>query len=486
MLTLGLRYLNGWAMATHPADRERPEWPPHPDRVFMALAAACFETGGVEAEIQALEWLERQGAPRLLVAAVSFRAPVTTFVPVNDRPDPVKKDRVLPALGSLPIGRDRQPRQFAVAVPEDPVVHLLWPDAHPTAESRRDLGELCRKVTHVGHSASFVQIWVEEGEVAPGAGRRELVPVDGVSRYRLRVAGPGRLTTLRRDFAARQRPTPSRWRGYHPIEITPPEPDVPTSDFATDLLVLRGVKGSRLGLESTLQLAAALHKTTLKHCLDPPPEWISGHLPDGRPSERDHCAFLPLPHVGRQHADGHLLGLAIAVPVGISREELAAGLGPLLYDRRADDGLHEVELVLGRLGRWSLKLEDRDARARALEPESWTRSARRWGTVTPIALDRHPKGPDRWLQVEESIARGCQRIGLPAPQEVVAAPVSLFEGVPHARDFPKLHRKSDGGGVFHTHAVITFAEEVEGPLLVGAGRYRGYGFFRPLPTEGER
>ena len=43
MLCIGIRYLCGWAMATHPADRLRPEWPPHPDRVFMALTAAHFE-----------------------------------------------------------------------------------------------------------------------------------------------------------------------------------------------------------------------------------------------------------------------------------------------------------------------------------------------------------------------------------------------------------------------------------------------------------
>ena len=42
MIAIGIRYLCGWAMATHPADRNRAEWPPHPDRVFMALAAAHF------------------------------------------------------------------------------------------------------------------------------------------------------------------------------------------------------------------------------------------------------------------------------------------------------------------------------------------------------------------------------------------------------------------------------------------------------------
>lgn len=54
MIAIGIRYLTGWSLATDPADRQRPEWPPHPDRVFMALAAAHFETDGGDAEREAL------------------------------------------------------------------------------------------------------------------------------------------------------------------------------------------------------------------------------------------------------------------------------------------------------------------------------------------------------------------------------------------------------------------------------------------------
>ena len=35
-----IEYLTGYAVATDPANREQAEWPPHPARVFMALAAA--------------------------------------------------------------------------------------------------------------------------------------------------------------------------------------------------------------------------------------------------------------------------------------------------------------------------------------------------------------------------------------------------------------------------------------------------------------
>jgi hypothetical protein len=54
MFVIGIRYLCGWAMATHTSDRQQAEWPPHPDRVFMALAAAHFETDGGPEEYEAL------------------------------------------------------------------------------------------------------------------------------------------------------------------------------------------------------------------------------------------------------------------------------------------------------------------------------------------------------------------------------------------------------------------------------------------------
>jgi CRISPR-associated protein Csb2 len=493
VIGIGVRYLNGWAMATHPADRERPEWPPHPDRVFMALAAAHFETGAAAAEAAALMRLEDE-PPVLRAGRHQERETVTSYVPVNDTASPLKGSgrtlRPLPPLGSLPLGRDRQARQFPVALPDDPVVHLLWPNLDLPPTERRSLAGLCAKVTCVGHSASLVQVWLEESEMeaAPQDSRPELRPVGGApARYRLRVPSPGRLQRLRADFEAGVRPRTSAWCGYEPRPEPRPETEEPASCFDPALLVLRKTDGPDLGLESTLQVAKALRDTVLSLSADPP-EWVSGHRPDGSPSERDHVAFLPLPHVGREHADGHLLGLALAVPRDVPAEERRRCLGQLLFDQRGHP--QRVELRMGRLGLWHLQLDERDYRPVTLRPETWTAAppaaaARRWATVTPIALDRHPKGGDRWGQIEASIRRGCKRINLPEPADVVLSPVSLFIGAPHGSRFPTHRRNAGGSRVQHTHAVLTFAEPVLGPVLLGAGRYRGYGLCRPLRLDEE-
>jgi CRISPR-associated protein Csb2 len=491
VIAVGVRYLNGWAMATHPADRERPEWPPHPDRVFMALAAAHFETGADLQEAAVLERLERE-PPWLRAGRHEERETVTTYVPVNDTVNPLKGSgktlRPLAPLGSLPIGRDRQARQFPVALPEDPVVHLRWPGVDLDTTALRTLAALCAKVTCIGHSASLVQVWLEDRATTAGGedSRPELLPVGPApARYRLRVPAPGRLERLRADFAAGVRPRASTWCGYEPRVEPEAESVERTTCFDSALLVLRKTEGPDLGLESTLQIMKALRDTVLAWSPDPV-EWVSGHRPDGSPSERDHLAFLPLPHVGRENADGHLLGLALAVPREVGGDERRRRLGPVLFDELGHP--KPIELRMGRLGLWRLRLEDRDYRPVALRPDTWTaappaEASRRWGTVTPIALDRHPKGADRWAQIEAAIRRGCARIGLPAPRDVVPSPVSLFIGAPHGHRFPALRRGAAGARVQHTHAVLSFDEPVRGPILVGAGRYRGYGLCRPLPLE---
>lgn len=493
MIEIAIRYLSGWAMASHPADRERPEWPPHPDRVFMALAAAHFETGEDPAEAAVLGRLEEE-PPLMRAAKHRERETVTVFVPVNDTASPLKGSgktlRPLAPLGSLPLGRDRQARHFPVALPEDPVVHFRWPSLELSEDEGRILGGLCGKVTCVGHSASLVQAWLEdtESDEGPRDSRPELVPVGGShGRYRLRVPAPGRLERLRADYSAGVRPRSAGWCGYAVLEEPMPETSEPTTCFDPSLLVLRKLDGPDLGLESTQQVTKALRDTVLSMCSDPV-EWVSGHKADRSPSESDHLAFLPLSHVGRPHADGHLLGLGLAVPRAVPSDERRRCLGPLLFDPR---GLvRTIELRMGRLGLWRLQLEERDDRPLALRSETWTAAlpasaARRWATVTPIALDRHPKGGDRWSQVEASICRGCRRIGLPEPEDVVLSPVSLFIGAPHGTRFLPLRRGTHGGRVQHTHAILTFAEPVRGPVLLGAGRYRGYGLCRPLRLEDE-
>jgi len=203
---------------------------------------------------------------------------------------------------------------------------------------------------------------------------------------------------------------------------------------------------------------------------------LSGHALDGKPLDRPHLAFLPLAFVGHEHADGRLVGMGLVLPVGLPRD---VRRGVLVAVGRVR------ELRLGRLGVWQVGPVLEDRQLLNLQTDVWTgdaAGARRWASVTPVAFDRHPKSRDRSIRLTEAEAmlrEASKRIGLPVPLEVIVTLVSAHPGSPLSCDFPPLTRK-DGGQRQHAHAILVFNEPVRGPVLLGAGRYKGYGVFRPL------
>ena len=83
MLVLRIVYLTGRAVATEYNDRDEPEWPPHPARLFSALVAEHAEAPD-PAEREALLWLEKAAPPSIAATPASVRRTVTHYVPVND------------------------------------------------------------------------------------------------------------------------------------------------------------------------------------------------------------------------------------------------------------------------------------------------------------------------------------------------------------------------------------------------------------------
>jgi CRISPR-associated protein Csb2 len=461
MFALAVRYLTGRVVATQVNNREEPEWPPHPGRFFMALVSAWGTRGRDSAERNALAWLETLPPPSLRASGCSHAGEaVSFFVPVND-------DK------GNPDGRHKAERHFPSVVPDEDTVHFIW-DADAPVAHRTALAELCRNVTYLGHSSTLVQAWLADKAPEPN-----LVPAEGNAPMRLRVARAGRLDQLIADFEATdakgqpsaRRPGPGAWCGYAPPQAVRHQP--PASDLAGDFLVLRRVSGDRLGLPSTLALIEAMRGAVMANAAQPPNEIISGHAADGKPTRRPHVAYVPLADVGHDHADGHLLGLAAVLPRGLSPAD-------------SDDCLRAIarvqHLLLGRLGSWDMEGEEADGEGRiALNAQTWLAPARRWATVTPVVLDRFPKKDG---DAEEAVARACELVGLPRPVAVTVHPVSLHLGVPTAREFPALPTKAGASRRWHAHAAVVFGDEVAGPILLGAGRFRGYGFFRPLRTTG--
>lgn len=461
MFALGIRYLTGRAVASDPANLDLAEWPPHPARVFMAMAAAHFETDQDPAEREVLGWIEALPAPRLRASPASPRTVTTRFVPVNDRVTVSKA-----ALQSAPaLTRNRAARSFPTVLPEDDSVFLIWDEDLP-GHHREALESVCGKVTRIGHSSSLVQMWVAENEEAI---EPTLVPDATRMMVRLRTTTSGLLEALEEGYPY-VRPTVSTWSGYgkpHAVEEA-----TPGSVFDGRLIILRlealESGPGRLGLEATARVTRGLRGALLSTAEEPIPEFISGHRADGSPSQRTHLAWIPLADVGHPHADGHLLGIAAVLPEDLSSAERRTCLRAI---GRIED------LRLGRLGRWALAPEDRETPPRALTDGTWTRAGDQWASVTPVVYDRFGDDPG---EKRDSIAASCERVGLPRPVSVILTGVTPHLGVPHSAQFPPLPAPKGRPQRPFTHVIIDFGEPVEGPIMIGAGRYRGYGLLRPL------
>jgi len=126
----------------------------------------------------------------------------------------------------------------------------------------------------------------------------------------------------------------------------------------------------------------------------------------------------------------------------------------------------------------------------SLKPARYCTIAARWASVTPMLLDRFP---DHGNALEEArlIADACRNVGLPEPVEVEIYKHSAIKGAPSA--YPARGKRSRPDWSFpmgakfanrpRRHVVLQFAENIEGPVILGAGRFYGFGLCLPL-SEG--
>ena len=517
MFAIAWQYLTGKAVASDIADRQAPEWPPHPDRVFQALVAAWGGAGSPSAWEEPLRWLAAQPPPALAAGGGTAVPGPKVYVPVNDlsisvdsseeiekklmnarkKAESKGKDPeaaaakalqglVQQGLDLLPNRPARAERFFPATLVHDQTCALIWRDAGVTESVREALAALCRQVTHLGHSSSLVRMWVE---TAPPAATWEPASASaGIAGSRsLRVPARGRWETLVEAYRAAQAvcaarpgsPVPLPPRAgtvrYAPVSST----TVPRGVFDERWIVLRRIAGDPLHLPQTLIFAKAL-RDALNGAADAASRpFISGH-PAGSstPSDQPHLAVIPLADVGHDHAHGRVLGFALAVP-RTADADAVEGLWRAVMHLANDAGV--LRITAGTAGAIDLLVEDRPVPAKTLTTRRWCAPTRDWATVTPFVLDRMPprrhQHDDMWLH--EQISMSCVRQGLPAPVLVRSLGASAFIGAPAARAMPPLLRK-DGSRRWHLHVALTFAAPIAGPLMLGAGRYRGYGLCAPL------
>ena len=494
-LVLEIEYLSGVSFAAIGPDSEASDWPPQPDRIFSALVASWAARGEREEERRALEWLEMLSVPRLFASDAAARTSVVAFVPPNDP----RSDKQKNAKGVLPALRSRQPRRFPAARPHDPVIRLYWSAAEEPDEAMLSaLQALAHDTAYIGHSASLTRcrFLLDPGVSEPGAAKR---PQRGVYQ--------GRLKELRHAYTRFEKSADKKDRPQKGTRI-PPEPDVVTLARTNRFgegkhwLMLEHVAGDMPDVRACALVAKTLRDTLLSGYRrigleDRIPEVVSGHAADGAPARTPHLAIIPLPFAGFPHADGHVMGFALVPPA--DNEILADGafrkamrtLSPVDEDRG-----RRILTLTSKSGTsagsaFSMGLSptfEPPADKRSLDPALYTGPASVFATVTPIVLDRHlkEKGTARQKEATAQIAAACRNIGLPEPEVVVVDKHSAVEGAPSAYPSGNSPRWMNWrlpqslASRQLIHAVIRFADPVDGPVILGAGRFVGLGLCRPI------
>lgn len=404
----------------------------------------------------------------------------------------------------MPAFRRRQPRRFPAARPHRPLIRFVWSQALADADLFARLQALASDTSYVGHSASLTRCYFLMPENLPAL---ESLVMSRQGVY------PGRLTELRERFRLGQYPAP----GMPIARSSESEKALPQPVFGRRWIVFECINDAFRDSPERAAVpdirAAALIAKTFREALlagysriglgDQIPEEVSGHSQDRSPSRATHLAIVPLAFAGYPHADGHLMGFALVPPreSGLLEDEsflrVLRHLAPFdsdhnrrllhLKPKAGTPAENAFSLFLSPVGEAPLNKRSLDV-ARYLAP------SRIFATVTPLVLDRHLKqgSADREEEIVQQIAAACRNIGLPEPLKVVPGKHSAVEGTPSARPSGRSpawlgwRLPASLSSRHLTHAVLEFPEPVQGPLLLGAGRFSGLGMCLPLRISEEK
>ncbi len=519
-LTLSLRFPTGRYAAAAWDDKDRAEWPPHPARLALAFTDVLHKAGNPQTLRSALIWLCEQGPPSVTIPVdehLDIQRMEGYFVPQNPSEAEGMK-------------HPRKSRSFPTVFldSEQATVFFHWPDAMPAETQLAALNELAGHLPRFGHSSSLVVTSATTLSPPSGEMWRTLVPATNngfQSDHRLRVPYPRLLESAESAFDAEARaiemdhlikkaaksaksdktlkPAASprgrhdprhQWQGY----TEAPPPGIPHTPWDNRIMLLARIDGARPGLGSTWKLLETFHKTLLDRwsrdpSRGPVPAWISGHEPgSGKtgPARDNHLSFFPVADVMHANAQGRLMGIGLAFPrpetagsdpvsLGIDWQKAMAALFPFG---------ESLELIVPHTDiRFSLAPTDPTESRRAFDLARWTGPSFRWASVTPIVFDRHPKphfkkDPIAWAESAQLIVReACHRIGLPSPSQIEVSQYSPLHGVPPSAAFAPPPGRPGRPDRVHFHVELRFDQKILGPVLLGAGRFRGYGLLAPIP-----
>ena len=479
------------------------DWPPAPGRLFQALVAgAARGATAPRATLDALEWLERLPPPAIAAPRETRGQPVTLYVPNNDL-DARLGAKATPTLeraaAAIRVPKTNRPILFDASAP----TLYLWSVDGDGGEARAAaLREAARGLYRLGRGMDMA--WAEAELVDAEEAERRLADQGGVVWRPAAAAGsggerdllcprPGTLESLAARFDGFRGRFRAGGTNRKPVRVFAQPPrallakvpyDAPPVSFHFDLRAGDGSGFAPRPLAEAGALVAEVRDEAAGRLRAAAPELAAGidrflvGKGAGDADKASRVRILPIPSVGREHADMAIRRLAVHVPRScpLRADDLAWAFGQVAW---IDGNTGEIRAELQRAGSGDRMFG------------RYERAGRRWRSVTPLAL------PERAARRRIDPARPAgDAKGAPerAAEEARAA-AAIVQALRHAgartraaeirvRREP-FHPRGEraeafaGGTRFPArrlwHAEIEFAEPVRGPLALGDGRFLGLG-----------
>lgn len=480
-----------------------PEWPPSPARLFQALVAAVAQGSRVPERFErAFEWLERLPPPRIGVPPSSLGGETTLWVPNNDLDskggDPAR-------LAEIRVQKVVRPRILRGEAP----ILFVWPLEN---ESEHVEGILEAAETLYQFGRGIDPAWARGEVLDDDALASELGRYPGTvfvaggrsDERKLHCPVVGSYRSLRARFDAPRILEVVEGRKRKQWFRNAPKPFFRLVSYGrgVQLRIYRfvriddGSKAHPIELRQVSSLVEQIRDAVVGRLTsefedrsDEIERILVGRKPDGRnagPIE-DRVRIIPLPSIGHRHADRAIRRIAVQIPGGssLAREDIAW----------AFDGLEPADPVTGKVGSFALVEEDDLSML-----GRYSRRASTFRSVTPLALPREvarrridparrteeAKGAaeriDEERQAQRAVRTALRHAGILAPVESICVQREPFERRgERAEAFAEGTRFSK-----HQlwHVEIRFEKEVEGPLVLGDGRFLGLGVMYPVEDKG--
>jgi CRISPR-associated protein Csb2 len=504
-LLISVRFLDG---RYHGAG----DWPPSPARLFQAMVAGAARGGTLGAEATAaLGWLETLPPPVIAAPRKRIGQGVTSFVPNNDL-DAVGGD---PArIGEIRTGKTSRPAHFDAALAFD----YLWTyEPEPDAEMQA--------AAVVGLAAGLYQLGrgvdmaFACGELLDDEGARARLTLPGrtVSRPSRGGGGapmlpcpfPGSLASLTARFEASRGRFKTVGSGRKArLQFTqPPKPrfaqiayDSPHALLLFDIRAADDDGFAGQPPERIVGLVEALRDRVIERLGQRLPEdvaLIERCLRGRGATEADKAQrvhIVPLPSIGSSHVTQLVRRVLVDVPPDcpIAADHIAWAFSGLPLQVDAETGEIDPQSPF-------LVAADDDSMLEHYGIGD-RRAARLWRSVTPVALSesaaRRRIDPERTRaeakggaerSAEEaravaSVQQALRHAGIAVPATGIAVRREPFSGRGHRAEAFAAPPRFGKHRLWHVE--VALSDPVQGPLVLGDGRYLGLGLMARVRHEG--